>query len=488
MKRILYVDFENVSSAGLTGMSDLTTDDEVKIFLGPKCSKMSLIEADNIFHGDATVELIKNDQIAKNALDFIIMVHLGYDVAKKAGDLFFIISNDKGYDPAIHEMQVMTGETIARYQDIAQVIKRNDVKPGLLARLFGRKKVETTDDTANATEHEVLKKGHRSRTNGTSGSYGNRSNGARDGYRNGGRTEGNRSNGNGNRSNGNPQNRSNGKPANGTRPNGRNDWKNNGPRKDERSAKPVEKNGNKPNNVNKPETVNNKPATANKPETVSRTAAVNTAENISKPIAVNKPDNMNQPQEAKKVTPTEKSAASMTLTFVPFDGADAAKNTQTAQHNERRRPTRSNVLNADDSYLDNMSIADLRAELTGGKNNSSTRVEDTSEKEASNVKTTGTGHSSRAKNGARLELSESEKDLVKRAYAETANLGDFHNYLLKELHDNDRATEIYKAEKYRFMKSVAKASASATTSVSAADAQPADNAHTSETPVSGENS
>lgn len=476
MKRILYVDFENVSSAGLTGMSDLTTDDEVKIFLGPKCSKMSLIEADNIFHGDATVELIKNDQIAKNALDFIIMVHLGYDVAKKAGDLFFIISNDKGYDPAIHEMQVMTGETIARYQDIAQVIKRNDVKPGLLARLFGRKKVETTDDTANATEHEVLKKGHSYR-NGNSSRGDNRGNGNRNG-------NGNRGNGNGNRSNGNPQNRSNGKPANGTRPNGRNDWKNNGPRKDERSAKPVEKNGNKPNNVNKPETVNNKPVTANKPETVSnkpvtankpetvsRTAAVNTAENISRPIAVNKPDNMNQPQEAKKVTPTEKSAASMTSIFVPFDGANAAKNTQTAQHNERRRPTRSTVLNADDSYLDNMSIADLRAELTGGKNNSSTRVEDTSEREASNVKTTGTGHSSRAKNGARPELSESEKDLVKRAYAETANLGDFHNYLLKELHDNDRATEIYKAEKYRFMKSVAKASASATTEATVSDAE-----------------
>lgn len=463
MKRILYVDFENVSSAGLTGMSDLTTDDEVKIFLGPKCSKMSLIEADNIFHGDATVELIKNDQIAKNALDFIIMVHLGYDVAKKAGDLFFIISNDKGYDPAIHEMQVMTGETIARYQDIAQVIKRNDVKPGLLARLFGRKKVETTDDTANATEHEVLKKGHSYR-NGNSSRGDNRGNGNRNG-------NGNRGNGNGNRSNGNPQNRSNGKPANGTRPNGRNDWKNNGPRKDERSAKPVEKNGNKPNNVNKPETVNNKPVTANKPEMVSRTAAVNTAENVSRPIAVNKPDNMNQPQEAKKVTPTEKSAASMTSTFVPFDGADAAKNTLTAQHNERRRPTRSTVLNADDSYLDNMSIADLRAELTSGKNNGSTRVEDASEREASNVKPTGTGHSSRAKNGARPELSESEKDLVRRAYAETANLGDFHNYLLKELHDNDRATEIYKAEKYRFMKSVAKASASATTEAPVSDAE-----------------
>ena len=78
MKRLFYVDFENVSSAGLNGVLKLTGNDEVKIFLGPKCSKMSLIEAESVLHCDATVELIKNDQIGKNALDFIIMVHLGY--------------------------------------------------------------------------------------------------------------------------------------------------------------------------------------------------------------------------------------------------------------------------------------------------------------------------------------------------------------------------------------------------------------------------
>ena len=49
-------------------------------------------------------------------------------------------------------------------------------------------------------------------------------------------------------------------------------------------------------------------------------------------------------------------------------------------------------------------------------------------------------------------MSDAEKDLVNRALAETDNLGDFHNYILKELHDNDRATEIYKSEKHRVVK------------------------------------
>ena len=94
MRRVLYIDFENVSQQGLRGIQHLTKNDLVRIFLGPKCSKMSLIDADMVFHCDATVELITNDQIGKNALDFIIMVHLGYDIAKKAGNAYYVVSND----------------------------------------------------------------------------------------------------------------------------------------------------------------------------------------------------------------------------------------------------------------------------------------------------------------------------------------------------------------------------------------------------------
>ena len=53
------------------------------------------------------------------------------------------------------------------------------------------------------------------------------------------------------------------------------------------------------------------------------------------------------------------------------------------------------------------------------------------------------------KPAAKLEMTDAERDLVNRALKETDNLGDFHNYILKELRDNDRATEIYKAEKHK---------------------------------------
>ena len=438
MKRILYVDFENVSSAGLNGMSDLTTDDEVKIFLGPKCSKMSLIEADNIFHGDATVELIKNDQIAKNALDFIIMVHLGYDVAKKAGDLFFIISNDKGYDPAIHEMQVMTGETIARYQDIAQVIKRHDAKPGLLARLFGKKKAdETTDATANATEHEVIKRGRSNKNTGNSGSR----NGS---YRSdGGRSNRSESNhgSNENRNGGNGRNGSH----NGNR-SGNNGGRNNSGNGANAYGNGRTGNGNGSRNNNRRNGSN---------RNTDAGSSANTVQNIS---------------GRKDVTTEQRTVVRATV--LKDEATKPVVVTQQAVIAAVPKPQP--VMSPEDDYLDGMSIAELRAKLkddtkdsakNSRKNNNSTNVEQMPtapnkdatptknlDATASSKKKADSGISSSAhRSHGRMKtvLTDSEKALVDRAVAETDNLGDFHNYILKELHDNDRATEIYKSEKHR---------------------------------------
>ncbi len=162
MKRVLYIDFENVSQQGLRGIHHLTKNDLVRIFLGPKCSKMSLIDADMVFHCDATVELITNDQIGKNALDFIIMVHLGYDIAKKAGNAYYVVSNDKGYEPAINEMKSMTGVHVERLPDVDAVIARGgEVKTGIFSFLHRVAPMPVADNT---TQHEVLGKGQKKTT------------------------------------------------------------------------------------------------------------------------------------------------------------------------------------------------------------------------------------------------------------------------------------------------------------------------------------
>lgn len=168
MRRVLYIDFENVSQQGLRGIQHLTKNDLVRIFLGPKCSKMSLIDADMVFHCDATVELITNDQIGKNALDFIIMVHLGYDIAKKAGNAYYVVSNDKGYEPAINEMKSMTGVHVERLPDVDAVISRGgEVRTGIFSFLHRVAPMPVVDNT---TQHEVLGKGQKKTTRRTVGS------------------------------------------------------------------------------------------------------------------------------------------------------------------------------------------------------------------------------------------------------------------------------------------------------------------------------
>ena len=455
MKRVLYVDFENVSSAGLNGVLKLTKNDEVKIFLGPKCSKMSLIEAESILHCDATVELIKNDQIGKNALDFIIMVHLGYDIAKREGDAFFIISNDKGYEPAIHEMQSKTGETIERYPDIEHVIARKDEAPGLFARLFGKKK----PIVENTTEHEVLKKGNRTTgsrtTSGRSGNdAGRNTNGAgRSGNGAGsgsGRNTSARNSGNrnantrgtdgrnaggrnaGGRNNSNVAGSQN-TPADGNR-NGGNGSRQNGAAVNQQAAGSTE---------NRQGNSSVRSITGNRRNGEPNNAKVTPAEKKQAPVEVKtapqvvaQVDNIPAPA-AKPAEQAKKPAAA----------ADAKPKAIVKASTKPGSPI--TITTQDDSYLDNLSIADLRAQLnvastpgpTGAKSATGT----------ANTKTTAEpAQPKQPKRPApvRTELTESERALVERALAETDNLGDFHNYILKELHDNDRATEIYKSEKY----------------------------------------
>ncbi|MBR7000839.1 MAG: hypothetical protein IKI01_09585 [Lachnospiraceae bacterium] len=405
MKRVLYVDFENVSSAGLNGVLKLTKNDEVKIFLGPKCSKMSLIEAESILHCDATVELIKNDQIGKNALDFIIMVHLGYDIAKREGDAFFIISNDKGYEPAIHEMQSKTGETIERYPDIEHVIARKDEAPGLFARLFGKKKPVVE----NTTEHEVLRKG--GRTTGSRTTSGRSGNGSGRNTNGAGRSGNGAGSGSGrNTSARNSGNRNantrgtDGRNTGGRNAGGRNSSNGNGNRQGNGAGKNVTVNrqNGEPNNV--------KVTPAEKQQA---TVEVKTAPQVAAQVN-NSPAPAAKPvEQAKKPTAV---AGAKPKAIVKASTKPGSPITITTQ---------------DDSYLDNLSIADLRAQL--------------------NVASAEPAQPKQPKRPvpARTELTESERALVERALAETDNLGDFHNYILKELHDNDRATEIYKSEKHK---------------------------------------
>ncbi len=92
------VDFENVKSAGLTGIEKLGNGDKVIIFYSENSDTISFEMHSLIMKSTADIQYCKVKVGGKNALDFQLATALGYIVAKGENEYIFVISNDKGFD------------------------------------------------------------------------------------------------------------------------------------------------------------------------------------------------------------------------------------------------------------------------------------------------------------------------------------------------------------------------------------------------------
>ncbi|MCM1329649.1 MAG: PIN domain-containing protein [Ruminococcus sp.] len=95
---VYLVDFENVTSAGISGIQRLTEEDKVYIFYTVNASNMSFAAHMNLLSSPAEVIYYNVTSGGKNALDFQLASFLGYLICKGEDKDFYIISNDKGYD------------------------------------------------------------------------------------------------------------------------------------------------------------------------------------------------------------------------------------------------------------------------------------------------------------------------------------------------------------------------------------------------------
>ena len=95
------VDFENVHDSGLTGVSNLTENDDICIFYSVKSEHMSFDTHVNIMKSAAKVRYIKLRRSAKNYLDFQLVTHLGFLIGSGHPGPYYIISKDTGYDSAL---------------------------------------------------------------------------------------------------------------------------------------------------------------------------------------------------------------------------------------------------------------------------------------------------------------------------------------------------------------------------------------------------
>lgn len=95
---IYLIDFENVTSAGISGIQKLTKDDKVYIFYTVNASNMSFAAHMNLLSSPAEVIYYNVTSGGKNALDFQLSSFLGYLISRGEDKNFCIISNDRGYD------------------------------------------------------------------------------------------------------------------------------------------------------------------------------------------------------------------------------------------------------------------------------------------------------------------------------------------------------------------------------------------------------
>ena len=84
------VDFENVKKDGLDGIHKLEPEDRVCILYSKNADSITFEQHKKIMESKADIELCKVDVGSKNALGFLI--------ANKAADSYYIVSKDKGFE------------------------------------------------------------------------------------------------------------------------------------------------------------------------------------------------------------------------------------------------------------------------------------------------------------------------------------------------------------------------------------------------------
>ncbi|MBR3268182.1 MAG: hypothetical protein IKI58_05575 [Oscillospiraceae bacterium] len=99
--RLFLIDYENVNSAGLSGIGQTAKDDRIILFYSRSANTLSFEIMDEMLSSGIMPERVCLEQAGKNALDFQLVTFLGYLIAKDKADAYYIISRDTGYQAAI---------------------------------------------------------------------------------------------------------------------------------------------------------------------------------------------------------------------------------------------------------------------------------------------------------------------------------------------------------------------------------------------------
>lgn len=183
------VDFENVKKDGLDGIHKLGEEDKVCILYSKNADSITFEQHKKIMESKADIELCKVDVGSKNALDFQLATQLGFLIANKSADSYYIVSKDKGFeilsgywksrgvsvtliadimgrshDQEAQELKRRLQETLAEIlrdnddvtvEDVLKTIQQYKTKQGIMNALM--KKYPSADNRKSSTIYKTIK-------------------------------------------------------------------------------------------------------------------------------------------------------------------------------------------------------------------------------------------------------------------------------------------------------------------------------------------
>ena len=145
MRKFYFVDYENVSRAGLKGIDELGKKDKVYIFYSSYANSLSFNEYESLMKTKAEVVCYEVSTVGKNALDFQLSSFIGYVVGQNDNAVFYIISKDNGYLNVVNFWRTKNIR-IQMLNNIEMTPKNVNVKKSQIAELLAETELELTEE------------------------------------------------------------------------------------------------------------------------------------------------------------------------------------------------------------------------------------------------------------------------------------------------------------------------------------------------------
>ncbi len=140
MKRVFFIDYENVDTNGLDGLSRLTSQDQLYIYYSEAHSRMSFGLHRRICESNSVFLYRKIKDKTKNALDDELIREAENEINDRNAD-YYIISADKGYRKFVKE-KVLAGYKVDQFPTISETNKKkkDELKKKIKERLVSDRK------------------------------------------------------------------------------------------------------------------------------------------------------------------------------------------------------------------------------------------------------------------------------------------------------------------------------------------------------------